>query len=92
MAASPVESKVSVDKVLVDSHYFKYNNGKYVPRNVKSVIKWSGSSGHRLYWFMSHEVTKYYVDSMSVHPKNSIKSPKFTCTEKEDKRALDSKR
>lgn len=73
MAASPVESKVSVDEVLVDSHYFKYNNGKYVPRNVKSVIKWSGSSGHRLYWFMSHEVTKSTVALCGQHVSPSQK-------------------
>ena len=73
VAASPVESKVSVDKVLVDSHYFKYNNGKYVPRNVKSVIKWSGSSGHRLYWFMLHEVTKSTVALCGQHVSPSLK-------------------
>lgn len=73
VAASPVESKVSVDKVLVDSHYFKYNNGKYVPRNVKSVRKWSGSSGHRLYWFMLHEVTKSTVALCGQHVSPSQK-------------------
>lgn len=32
-----------------------------------SVIKWSGSSGHRLYWFMSHEVTKSTVALCGQH-------------------------
>lgn len=56
-----MEFKVFVDKVLVDLYYFKYNNGKYVLRNVKLVIKWSGLFGYRLYWFMSYEVIKSIV-------------------------------
>lgn len=56
-----MEFKVFVDKVLVDLYYFKYNNGKYVSRNVKLVIKWSGLFGYRLYWFMLYEVIKSIV-------------------------------